>query len=203
MSAPDLVVWDIGNVLLNWDPHHLYGKLIPDDDARDAFFSRLPLHEMNLEGDRTGDLEGKVAALAERYPEDAVLILAWWAAWDKMCVDLIDENVAMRDALRSAGIPCWALTNFADDSWARCLKIYPQLRSFDGFVVSGEEKVMKPDAGIYEVLEARTGYAAEQLYFIDDRPANIEAAQARGWRGHIFSSPGDLQAALLAEGLPV
>ena len=203
MTPPEIVVWDIGNVLLNWEPEHLYRQLIPDDAARAAFFGRLPLDQMNDEGDRLGDLEGKVAALAERYPEDAMLILPWWAAWERMCGGLLAESVALRDRLRANGVACWALTNFADDSWVRAVKLYPALGEFDGLVVSGREKVMKPDPAIYEIVEARTGRPGETLFFIDDRDANIEAARDRGWRGHVFESPAGLKAALAAEGLRV
>lgn len=202
MTKPRALVWDIGNVLLEWSPDHLYRRLIPDDGARAAFFGRLPFDEMNLAGDRDGDLQAKVEALAEAHPEDAPLILAWWAGWDRMCDGLIDECVAMRDEMRAAGVPCWALTNFAADSWLRGVEKYPALGAFDGLVVSGREGVVKPDAGIYEVLEQRSGFAPEDLFLIDDREANVEAAMARGWSGHVFSGAASLRPALAAAGFP-
>lgn len=200
---PEAVVFDIGNVLLDWSPLHLYRRLIPDEAAREAFFGRLPLDEMNLAGDRDGDLEAKVNALAERHPEDAPLILAWWAGWEKMCAGLIAESVALRDGLRAAGVPVWALSNFAADSWVRCLRLYPALEAFDGLVISGREGVVKPEPAIYERLEARAGRAGAALFLLDDRPANVAAARARGWGGHVFETAAGARAALAAAGLPV
>lgn len=203
MTPPEAVVWDIGNVLLDWSPDHLYRRLIPDDEARAAFYGRLPLDEMNLAGDRDGDLEAKVAALAAAHPDDAMLILPWWAAWDRMCGGLIGESVALRDRLRAAGVACWACTNFAADSWARCARLFPELADFDGMVVSGREHVVKPDPAIFGIVERRSGASGDALLFIDDRPANVDAAAALGWRTHLFEDPDGLKKALRANGLPV
>ncbi|MEL7465166.1 MAG: HAD family phosphatase [Pseudomonadota bacterium] len=197
------LVWDIGNVLLNWSPDNLYRRLIPDDAAREAFYARLPLDEMNLAGDRDGDLQAKVEALAEAHPEDAPLILPWWAGWDRMCGGLIEDSVALRDRLRAAGVRTWALTNFAADSWERAIVHYPALAEFDGLIVSGREGTVKPEPAIYQRLETRSGIAPEDLFLIDDRPANIEAARARGWGGHIFENVDGLRPALAAEGFPI
>lgn len=197
------LVWDIGSVLLDWSPDYLYRQLIPDDAPRQAFYDRLPLDEMNLDGDR-GRLEPTVAALAEKHPEDAMLILPWWAAWDRMCGGLLDEMVSLRNTLRAAGTPSWALTNFAADSWERAVGIYPELGAFDGFVVSGREGAVKPEPRIYEIVEERTGKAGADLFFIDDRDYNIAVATDRGWGGHVFD--GDvpkLKAALAKAGFTV
>ncbi len=197
------LVWDIGSVLLKWAPENLYVNLIPDEHARHAFYDRLPLDEMNLDGDRA-KLEPAVAALAEAYPDDAVLILAWWAGWDRMCGGLIDEMVSLRNDLRAAGTPCWALTNFAADSWERGVKMYPALDQFDGLVVSGREGTVKPEPRIYEIMEQRTGKTGADLFFIDDRDYNIDTAKERGWGGHVFD--GDvaaLKAALSEAGISV
>ncbi|MEM7524721.1 MAG: HAD family phosphatase [Pseudomonadota bacterium] len=196
MAPPKAVIWDIGNVLLDWSPHHLYRRLIPDDAARAGFFERLGVDEMNLAGDRNGSLQKEVEALADRHPEDAALILPWWAGWDRMCAGLLDDSVALRDDLRDAGVACWALSNFAADTWARAEARYPALIRFDGLVISGREGAVKPDERIYELLEARVGLSGDDLFFIDDREENIEAATARGWRGHLFSNAADLRAEL-------
>ena len=202
-SGGKTLVWDIGSVLLDWSPDYLYGQLIPDEAARQAFYSRLPLDEMNLDGDR-GKLEPTVARLAENHPEDAMLILPWWAAWDRMCGGLIGEMGSMRNTLRSAGTPCWALTNFAADSWDRGVDLYPELGAFDGLVVSGREGTVKPEPRIYEIMEQRTGKTGADLFVIDDRDYNIQIAQDRGWGGHVFD--GDipaLKAALVEAGFPI
>lgn len=198
--AKTTYVWDVGNVLLDWSPDNLYRQMLPDDDARASFYARLPLDEMNLEGDRDGDLQAKVEALAALHPADAPLILAWWAGWDRMCAGLIEDSIAIRDRLRAAGHPTWAITNFAADSWERCVEIYPELLDFDGIIVSGREGVVKPDPRIFELLERRAGGAPADFFLIDDRPANVEAALARGWGGHIFTSAAGLAEAMDAQG---
>lgn len=199
---PEIIVFDIGNVLLRWDPENLYRQLIPDDAARARFLGNLPFDEMNLDGDR-GKLKPVVEAMADQYPEEAPLILAWWAGWEKMCGGLIAESVVLRDELRASGVKTWALSNFAADSWERCVKLYPELTAFDGLVISGREGVVKPDAGIYEVLEQRTGLTGDALFLLDDRTANIEAANSRGWGGHVFETPEGARVALREAGMKV
>ena len=152
---PEIVVVDIDGVLIDWSPHHLYRRLIPDDEARAALFARLPLDAMILEGDRNGSLRAEVEALAERHPEEAALIMRWWAGWERMCAGLFAETVALQDALRKAGVPVWALSNFATDAWERALRLHPELGDFDGLVISGHERLVKPDPALYERLERR------------------------------------------------
>ncbi|MEM7547799.1 MAG: HAD family phosphatase [Pseudomonadota bacterium] len=200
MAQPKAVIWDIGNVLLDWSPDYLYRTIMPDDAARAAFFARYPFDEMNLDGDR-GRLQPVVEALAEKHPEDAPLILAWWAGWDRMCGGLLEGSIALRDRVRAAGIPCWALTNFAADTWPRCEALYPAMTAFDGMVVSGREGVVKPDPRIYELIEQRTGLAGDALFFLDDRSANIDAATERGWRGHLFVDAAGAETALRDAGV--
>lgn len=199
---PEIVVFDIGGVLLDWSPHHLYRRLIPDEGARAALFSRLPLDAMNLEGDRNGSLRAEVEALTERHPEDAALILPWWAGWERMCAGLFAETVALRDGLRKAGVPVWALSNFAADTWERALRLHPELGDFDGLVISGHERLVKPDPALYERLERRAGAAGAALFFIDDKDYNVAAARARGWGGHVHEEAAGTRAALAAAGLP-
>jgi 2-haloacid dehalogenase len=200
-AAPKVVVWDIGNVLLDWSPDYLYRRLIPDDAARADFFARLPFDAMNLAGDRDGDLEVKVAALANKYPEDAMLILPWWAAWDRMVGGMIEGSFTLRDDLRARGVPCWALSNFAADSWDRAEALYPQLAEFEGLIISGRERMVKPDDAFFALAERRIGATGADIFFIDDRAANIDAAKERGWRGHMFETPKGLAKALAEVGL--
>lgn len=202
MSTPKAMIWDIGNVLLDWSPDYLYRQLIPDAAARQAFMARYPFDEMNLDGDR-GRLQPVVEAMAETHPEDAPLILAWWAGWDRMCGGLLDDVVAMRDQLRAEGLATWALSNFAADTWTRFETLYPTMQHFDGTVVSGREGVVKPDPRIFEIAEQRTGLTGSDLFFVDDRPANVEAAMDRGWQGHVFTGAQGLKAALTTAGLSV
>ena len=183
MTTTRALVWDVGNVLLDWSPDYLYHRLIPDADARAAFFARLPFDQMNLDGDRDGDLQAKVEAMAAANPDDAALILPWWAGWDRMCGGLLADSVALRDRMRASGVATWGLTNFAADSWLRCVEIYPELTGFDGVVVSGREGVIKPDPAIYRIALEAVGVPAERAVFVDDFPGNVQAAEGLGMLG--------------------
>jgi 2-haloacid dehalogenase len=203
MTLPKAVVFDIGNVLVEWEPALLYARLLPDPVARAALFGRVDFDAMNAAGDREGGLQAKVAALAARHPEDAAAIRAWWEHWHVMFAPDIPDSIAMLRNLRADGVPVFALSNFADDSFERAMAQYPVLAEFDIPVISGREGVMKPEPRIYEILEERSGLSGADLFFTDDRADNIAAAEARGWRAHLFEGPAGLRAALAAAGFSV
>ncbi len=112
-------------------------------------------------------------------------------------------SVALLRSLKGRGVPVHALSNFAADTYAEARDLFPVLREFEIEVISGREGVVKPEPGIFEILEARAGLSGADLFFADDRAANVEAARARGWRAHLFETPEGLAAALRAEGLEV
>lgn len=202
MSTPSAVVFDIGNVFVEWAPERLYQRLLPDPAARAALFARVDFDAMNIAGDRDGDLEAKVAALASRHPEDAEAIRAWWDHWHVMFAPEIPGVAETFRALRAASVPVHALSNFAADSFLRAVERYPVLGEFDVPVVSGREGVVKPEARIYEILEERSGLKGGELFFTDDRADNIAAAAARGWRTHLFEGADGLRRALAEAGFP-
>ena len=207
MSPPEAVVFDVGNVLVDWEPMRLYRRRIPDPQARAALFARVDFDAMNLAGDVNGDLAAEVRALAARHPGDAAHILAWREEWEVMIGPEFGGVCDLLRGLKAAGVPVYGLTNFAADTWELALEMFPALREFDDVVVSGREKVAKPDPRIFALLEAAAGRSGPALFFADDRPANVAAARARGWRAHLHED-GDagadaLRAALRAEGLAV
>lgn len=180
------MVFDIGNVLIEWDPMRVYRELVPDADARAALFSRVDFDGMNLAGDRNGDLAAEVERLAARHPEDAPAIRAWRERWDDMIGPEIPQGIALLEAARAAGLPAVALSNFAADTYEIARARFPALSRFDIEVISGREGCIKPEPEIYALVEARTGLSGDALFFIDDRPENVAAAQRRGWRGTVF-----------------
>lgn len=200
-APPAWVVFDIGRVLVEWSPERVFADALPDAMAREAFFRRTGLEATNLEADRSGDLEGKIAALARAHPSDAALIGLWWSRWTDMCHAPIPETGAFLRRLRNGGVPVCALSNFADDTFEIARRLYPVLTEFDAEVISGREGVIKPDERIYALAEARTGVHGEELFFIDDSPKNIAAAAARGWRTHLFQGWSGLSAILPEMGL--
>ncbi len=201
MTPPKAVVFDIGNVLVEWDPDRLYTRLMPNAAARAGLFARVDFEAMNIAGDRDGDLEAKVAALAARHPDDAAAILAWWEDWHEMFAPDIPDTAMVLRGLRDGGVPVYALSNFAADSFERAVALYPVLAEFDIPVISGREGVVKPEPRIYEILEERSGLSGPDLFFTDDRPDNIVAAQARGWRAHLFNGAAGLRIALATAGI--
>ena len=198
--AVDLVVFDIGKVLLEWDPKGYYDRAM-GHVARVRLFRDVPLEEMNLSIDRGRPWHEAVEATAERYPRWRTDILSWRDNWHEMAGPLIPESVSLLRALRSKGIPCWALTNFGRETLAHAQTLWPELTEFDGMVVSGHERIVKPEPGIYEALERATQVPPGRILFTDDRADNIAAAEARGWQTHLFTGPDGWADCLVGHGL--
>ena len=194
------VVFDIGNVLLTWQPEAFYDRMI-GPRARRRLFAEADLEAMNLSIDAGAPFHATVQATADAHPEWAEQILWWHDRWGELAMPVIDHAVRLQRALRRRGVPVFALTNFGDDSFAHAQRLYPFLTEFDRLYVSGRLGVVKPDPAIYAVVEGDCGFVPEHLLFTDDRPANIAAAVARGWQGHLFERPAGLADRLVAEGL--
>ncbi|SDZ75458.1 HAD-IA family hydrolase [Rubrimonas cliftonensis] len=201
MAQPEAMVFDIGDVLVKWDPAPLYRRLIPDDAARAHFFAEIMPPEVNAGFDRGEPMPEGVERHAAKHPEHAHLIRAWWTSWPETIGPAIDGSVACLRALKAKGAPVYGLTNFASDTLAIAREMFPFLNEFDVCVVSAEVKANKPEPEIYAALEAAVPHAPETLFFTDDKPYNIAAAEARGWRGHHFTGADGLHDALIAAGL--
>lgn len=182
------VVFDIGNVLIEWQPERYYDSVIGEDRRR-AMFAAVDLHAMNDRVDRGEGFRDVIYEQAEALPEWRSEIRMWHDDWIKMAAPAIPHSVRLMRALRAKGIPVLALTNFGVESFALAQQHYDFLNEFDQAYVSGHMKVIKPDADIYAQLEAASGIAPEHLLFADDRPENIAAAAARGWQVHHFEGP--------------
>lgn len=179
------VVFDIGNVLIEWNPERFYDWQI-GRAAREAMFAEVDLHAMNDAVDRGAPFAETVQALAEATPDWADEIRMWHDNWLDMASPRIDGSVALLRALRARGVPVFALTNFGIQTFAVAQKEYDFLNEFDRAWVSGHMGVIKPDPQIYAMLESDSGVAPGGLLFTDDRADNIAAAAARGWQTHHF-----------------
>ncbi|RMD93445.1 MAG: HAD family phosphatase [Alphaproteobacteria bacterium] len=199
MSEIEAVVFDIGNVLVEWHPERPFDRALGEAGRR-RLFAEVDLEGMNRAVDLGAPFAESVEALAARHPEQADIIRLWRECWMEMFAPVIEGSVALKRALRAAGVPVYALSNFGSETFEMAEAAYPFLKEFDRRFISGRLGVMKPDAAIYEMLERETGHAASRLLFIDDRPENIAAAEARGWRGHLFDGPERLAERLAAEG---
>lgn len=199
-GVPQAVVFDIGNVLLEWQPERFYDTIMdPADRAR--MFAEVDLHAMNELVDLGGDFGALVAATAEAHPEWTPFIRRWQANWLDMASPEIPHSIRLLRALRARGIPVFALSNFGTETFAMAQGHYPVLTEFDRYFISGHMGVTKPDPEIYRRLEEESGIAPGLLLFADDRANNIEAAAARGWQTHLFDGPEGWARRLVAEGL--
>ena len=194
------VVFDIGNVLLEWHPERFYDSQIGQDRRR-ALFAEVDLDGMNEKVDLGHDLRDSAYALAEQHPEWRNEIRMWHDNWLDMASPEIPHSTRLLRALRANDVPVFALSNFGTSTFELACKTYPVLAEFDRSDVSGYMQVIKPDAEIYARLEADCGIPPAHLLFADDRPENIEAAAARGWQTHLFTSPQGWSDRLVSEGL--
>jgi 2-haloacid dehalogenase len=201
MKQPKLVVFDIGNVLLEWRPERLYARLIPDPAEREAFFQETQIFDMNLDVDRGAPFKEHIYAHAQKFPKYQALIRAWHDHWAEMASPQIDGTVALMRTLKARGVRIAALSNFGVESFDYACTIYPFLNEFDVPVISGREETIKPEPRIYEILEERTGLLGQDIFFTDDNAKNVAAARARFWQSEIFTSPRLLGRQLHARGL--
>lgn len=197
------VIFDVGGVLLDWDMRRVFRSLLPDEAAVEAFLAETGWHAWNLELDRGGLWDPAVAALSARFPHRRDLIEASHHRWQDAVPGAIEGTVAILERLHRAGTPLYAITNFSVEKWRESQARFPFLANrFRDAVVSGEERVIKPDPAIYRVCLDRNGLRADDCIFIDDVERNVAAAAAIGIDAIRFTGPEALRAALAARGLP-
>ena len=200
---PRLVVFDLGGVLIDWDPRYLYEKLFTDPAEMDRFLGEVCNNKWNLEQDRGRTFADAVEEAAERHPGHRLHIEAYFSRWLEMIRGPITGTVQVLEELDARGEELVALSNWSSETFplVRHDPIYAFLHRFRQIFISGELKLVKPDPAIYRhVLEA-TGRAAGECFFIDDNVENVEAARALGIRAHQFTSPESLRLDLARHGL--
>ena len=196
----EAVVFDIGNVLIRWQPEAFYDRVI-GAARRQALFAEVDLHRMNLDIDAGAAFRGTIYAWADRYPHWATEITWWHDRWIELASPRIEGSIALLRALRARGVPCFALTNFGAESFDAAGSKLDFLGDFDRLYVSGKMGVIKPDPRIYQMVEQDCGLSGDRLIFADDKPENIAAAADRGWRTHQFESWQGWAERVVAEGL--
>jgi 2-haloacid dehalogenase len=199
--APTTVVFDVGNVLLRWDPRYLYRKIFDDEAKMEWFLSTICTAEWNIEQDRGREWEEAVSLLIERHPDYEMPIRAFHERWHETVSGTIEESVSVLGRLREAGVPTYCITNFSGAKFTEARARFPFLSGFDGIVVSGEERLLKPQPEIYNLLLERYGLDAGDCIFIDDSRANVEGARAVGMHAIHFVEPLDLEAELRRYGI--
>lgn len=197
------VVFDLGAVLIDWDPRYVYRDLFPGDEAAmEAFLADVTSATWNHQMDAGRPWADAIAELVAIHPDRRELIEAYWDRWAEMLHGDIPETVAILRELRDRGeVRLLALTNWSAETFPVARERFDFLGWFEGIVVSGEEGVAKPDPAIFRILLERYAVAPEQALFVDDRPENVTAAEALGMVGTVYRTPGALREELVALGL--
>ncbi|MHA3914978.1 HAD family hydrolase [Halovulum sp. GXIMD14793] len=203
MDQVKACVFDIGNVLMSWEPDRLYAQLVPDAAKRAALFDEVDLNGMNERIDLGAPFRQTVYDLADATPDRADLIRAWHDRWFEMFGPPITGSWRILQKLRAGGMPVFALSNFGNESFVMAEEHHPELAEFDRRYISGQLGVIKPDPEIYQIVERDSGLSGGSLFFIDDRADNIAAAAERGWQTHLFTGADGLEVALHDAGVAI
>ena len=195
------VVFDLGGVLIDWNPRHLYRELFEDAGEMEDFLATVCNSAWNRRQDAGRPVAEANAELKARHPDKAALIEAYYGRWPEMLKGAIDGTVAILAELKDQGTPLYALTNWSAETFPHARSRFGFLDWFRAIVVSGDVGLIKPDADIYELLLASHRLTAAHTVFIDDDPENVEAARALGFHGIRFTEPESLRAALAELGL--
>ena len=196
------VVFDIGGVLLDWDPRHLYRQLIADPGEMARFLGEVCTPQWHLAHDLGADTLESCRELAAAHPEDASLIMAWAYRREEMIAGELDGVGVLAD-VAGTGLTCLALSNMEADSFAVRRDRFPFFRYFDGCVISGVEGVAKPDRKIFEILLSRYDLDPATTVFTDDNAANVVAAREIGLDAIPYSGAAGLRSALCARGIRI
>jgi 2-haloacid dehalogenase len=194
-------VFDIGRVLFHWRMAALFEQLIDDPAELDWFLANVVTEEWHFQHDHGRPLAELVPERIALFPRYERHLEAYAARFNETITGPIEGSHALVGRLAERGVPLYSLTNFGDEFFAAFRATQPIFDLFEDIVVSGVEKVVKPDPRIYAILEARSGRSGAELFFTDDNPANVTAARARGWDAHVFTDAESLEAQLVAAGL--
>jgi 2-haloacid dehalogenase len=198
VGTPHAVIFDVGKVLFEWDPRYLYERLIEDDQALEAFLANVVTREWHFQHDAGRPFAETSAELSAEYPEHAELIAAWGPRFNDTVPHAIPGMLEIVRELDAAGVPLFAITNFSGEFWREWVPQHAEL--FDRFrdvVVSGDEKLVKPDPAIYALALKRFGLSGPDAVFVDDSPANVAGARGAGIHAVLFTTAEDFRAELV------
>jgi 2-haloacid dehalogenase len=200
-SAIDAVVWDLGGVLIDWDPRYLYRSLFEDEAEMEQFLANVTTPEWNRAQDAGRPWAEAIEELALRHPEQRDLIAAYWERWHETLGDAHAETVEVLSELRATGIRQFALTNWSGETFPVARPHFGFLEWFEGIVVSGDERLIKPDPAIFRLVVERYDLEPATTVFIDDQPDNVSAAGDLGFLAIRFVDAASLRAELRRLGL--
>jgi 2-haloacid dehalogenase len=196
-----VIVFDLGGVLIDWNPRHLYRKLFDDEAAMEWFLAEVCHDAWNIEQDRGRSFAAAVEEAVLRHPDQRAMIEAYHRRWDEMIAGEITGSVTILEELAAGGYELHALTNWSAETFPAARARFAFLDRFKTILVSGDERLIKPDARIYQLLLERIGHPAQRCVYIDDSARNVAGAAALGFDAIHFTSPPALRAALVGRGL--
>lgn len=184
MSKIDILIFDLGGVLVDWNPEYVYKNVFKDEEQRTWFLTHVCSPEWNMEQDGGRTIsEGEAVKIAE-YPEYENEIKLFYKDWEHMFSGPIEKNVAIfKSLIASKKYKIYGLTNWSAEKWDKALELFPFFKDFDGVIVSGKEQTRKPFPEIYELILNRFEISPEKALFMDDNKINIEAFQKFGVQG--------------------
>ncbi|MDD2922823.1 MAG: HAD family phosphatase [Anaerolineales bacterium] len=192
------IIFDFGGVLIGWDPRNLYRRYFPDPQSMEDFLTEINFMEWNAQQDKGRPFAEGARILAEQFPQRAHLIHAFHENWKESITGKIDGTVEILQTLKRKNYPLYGLSNWSAETFPIVRDEFPFLNLFDGVILSGEVKLIKPDTAIYDLCLKMVGRPARECVFIDDSPANIHAANEMGFDAIKFDSPEQLKDELRA-----
>ena len=197
----EAVVFDVGRVLYRWDLRHLFRKLIADEAEVERFCTAVVTPEWHFQHDAGRPIAEMVAERCAEFPAHAALIEAYAARFNETIPGPVEGSLELVEALDAKGVPLYAITNFGADTWAGFRPTAPVFDRFRDIVVSGVERLVKPDCAIFALAAQRFGHAPGAMLFVDDSLPNVEAARSCGWQAHRFVDAAGLARELRARRL--
>ncbi|MFZ5726329.1 MAG: HAD family hydrolase [Pseudomonadota bacterium] len=192
------VIFDVGRVLFDWDLRHLFAKLIDDEAELEWFLTNVVTPQWHYQHDAGRPLADMLPELKADFPDHAALIDAYAARFNETIPGPVPGSLELVERLDDAAVPLFAITNFGHEFWEGFRPTQPVFDRFQGIVVSGAEKLTKPDPAIYRLAIERFGIDPAGALFIDDVPANVAAAESVGMAGHVFAGAAALEQELRA-----
>ncbi len=196
-----IIVFDLGAVLIDWNPRYLYRKLFDNEAEMERFLATVCPPEWNTQLDAGRSFVQACTEKARQFPQYAAQIDAYRTRWDEMMGGAVEGTAQILREVKQKGYPVYALSNWSAETFPLAQKRFDFLKLFDGIVLSGVEKCVKPDPKIYHIFLTRYGLHAQECVFTDDNPANIKAAAQLGFDTILFTSPEELRAAFIKRGI--
>lgn len=192
------IIFDLGGVLIDWNPRYLYNKIFSSEKETEWFLSTVCTPQWNTQQDAGRPFADGIAQLETKFPSYAFAIRFYWTRWEEMLGGAIEGSVQLLRELKAKGYRVYALSNWSKETFPIAQRKFDFLKEFDGIVISGEEKLVKPDPMIYSRLLKRYNLRADNCIFIDDNAANISKAADLGFETILFTQPEALRQTLIS-----